>query len=142
MTTQLYRRSITAAFGMDANLLAIIYKGQDILLWELDTHIIYDIYSRESKASAESLGRSYGSSGVRYLVFGNSVNAHLLACAYTDGELVLFDTFCGEVKNRVVAFAHILACSDDGSVLASADLSGNSTVQYEDDEFVVPYQFS
>ena len=124
MTIRLFRRPATAAFGMDSDLLAVIYKGQDILLWGLDTGSLYKLYSRESGPSAESNGRQYGSSGVRCLVFGNAANSHLLACAYTDGELVLFDTSTDEVKKRVVIFAHILACSPDGSMLASADPSG------------------
>jgi WD40 repeat protein len=123
MTTRLYRRPITAAFSMDTELLAIIYKGQDILLWDLESDSLYDIYNRESGAAGNS-GRPYGSSGVRCLVFGNAVNANLLATAFTDGELVVFDTSTGEVKNRLVVFAHILACSPDGFTLATADPSG------------------
>jgi WD40 repeat protein len=124
MTIRLYRRPTTAAFGLDSGLLAVIYKGQDILLWSLATDSLVALYSRESGVIAESLGRPYGSSGVRCLVFGNAFNAHLLACAYTDGELVLFDTSVGEVKKRIVAFAHILACSTDGRILATADPAG------------------
>ena len=123
MTKQLYRRPVTAAFSMEADLLAIIYKGQDILLWDLESDSFYDTYSRESGAIANP-GRPYGSAGVRCLVFGAGVNANLLASAYGDGELVLFDTSTGLVKERIVAFAHILACSADGSTLASADPSG------------------
>lgn len=124
MTIRLYRRPTTAAFGIDSGLLAVIYKGQDILLWCLATDALLALYSRESGIIAESLGRPYGSSGVRCLVFGNASNAHLLACAYTDGELVLFDTSTGEIKKRIVAFAHILACSADGCMLATADPAG------------------
>lgn len=123
MTKQLYRRPITAAFNMETKLLAIVYKGQDILLWDLESDCVFEIYNRESGASA-SLGRPYGSAGVRCLVFGVAVSANLLASAYTDGELVLFDTSTGVVKDRIVAFAHMLACSADGSTLASADPSG------------------
>lgn len=123
MTKQLYRRPVTAAFSMEADLLAIIYKGQDILLWDLESDSFYDTYSRESGAIANP-GRPYGSAGVRCLVFGAGVNANLLASAYGDGELVLFDTSTGLVKERIVAFAHILACSADGSTLAGADPSG------------------
>lgn len=131
MTKQLYRRPVTAAFSIDTNLLAIIYKGQDILLWDLEGDTLYDTYSRESGANAKP-GRPYGSAGVRCLVFGAAINASLLASAYGDGELVLFDTSTGAVKTRIVAFAHILACSADGSTLASADPSG--TIQLFDFE--------
>lgn len=134
MTIRLYRRPTTAAFGIDSDLLAVVYKGQDILLWCLATDALLALYSRESGMIAESLGRPYGSSGVRCLVFGNASNAHLLACAYTDGELVLFDTSAGEIKKRIVAFAHILACSADGRILATADPAG--TIQLFDLEIL------
>lgn len=123
MTSRLYRRPITAAFSVEASLLAIIYKGQDILLWDLESDAIFDIYSRESGAYGNP-GRSYGSSGVRCLVFGNGPSAQLLAAAYTDGELILFDSSTGEIKKRLVTFSHMLASSPDGSILASADPSG------------------
>ena len=120
---QLYRRPQVAAFSLDTNLLAIIYKGQDLLLWDLESDSLYDTYSREVGACND--GKPYGSSGVRCLVFGAAANANLLASAYTDGELVVFDTFTGDIRSRVVAFAHILACSTDGSTLAAADPSGS-----------------
>ncbi|KGO37644.1 hypothetical protein PEX1_105150 [Penicillium expansum] len=123
MRTQLYRRPVTAAFSIDADLLAIIYKGHDILLWDLESDSLYDIYSRESSAVSGSR-RPYGSAGVRCLVFGNGANANVLISAYGDGELVLFHTSTGEIKNRVVAFANSLSCSPDGSTLATADPSG------------------
>ena len=133
MTKQLYRRPVTAAFSVETNLLAVIYKGQDILLWDLEGDTLYDTYSRESGANATP-GRPYGSSGVRCLVFSATINTNLLASAYGDGELVLFDTSTGAVKTRIVAFAHILACSADGSTLASADPAG--TIQLFDFETV------
>ncbi|KAL2036368.1 hypothetical protein N7G274_010915 [Stereocaulon virgatum] len=123
MTKHLYRRPIMAAFSVDTDLLAIIYKGQDMLLWDLENDSLHDTYSRESGAVANP-GSPYGSSGVRCLIFGAGANANLLASAYGDGELVLFDTYTGLVKKRIVAFAHILARSADGSTLASADPSG------------------
>ena len=118
-----YRRPITAAFGMNAQLLAVIYKGQDILLWDLESGSLYDTYSREHGAGSIE-GRPYGSSGVRCLCFGAADSADLLCAGYVDGELVLFDTSAGTVVKRIVAFAHILVCSPDGSTLASADPSG------------------
>ncbi|KAL2036977.1 hypothetical protein N7G274_010262 [Stereocaulon virgatum] len=68
MTKQLHRRPIAAAFSADADLLAVIYKGQDILLWHLESDCLYDTFSRESGAIANP-GRPYGSAGARCLVF-------------------------------------------------------------------------
>lgn len=123
---RLYRRPVTATFTMDAQLLAVIYKGQDILIWDLDNDSLYDIYNRESGAGDSQA--QYRSSGVRCLTFGNGSSANLLAAAYADGELVLFDTVSGDIMHRTVTFAHILVCSPDGSMLASADPSGMVTL--------------
>lgn len=122
-----YRRPTTAAFTMDSQLLAVIYKGQDILIWDLENDALHDIYNRESGASGDSQN-PYGSSGVRCLTFGNGSSAELLAAAYTDGELILFDTASGDITHRVIAFAHILVCSPDGSMLATAEPSGTITL--------------
>jgi hypothetical protein len=70
MTIRHYRRPTAAAFGIDCGLLAVIYKGQDILLWCIASDELLALYSRESGIIAESLGRPYGSSGVRCLIFG------------------------------------------------------------------------
>ena len=123
MARLLYRRPITAAFGMDASLLAVIYKGQDILLWDLESNSLYDTYSRENGAGS-TVGRPYGSAGVRCLCFGCAETADLLAAAYGDGELVLFDTSMGTIRSSKGAFAHVLICSANGSTLASADPAG------------------
>jgi WD40 repeat protein len=125
MMLKLYRRPITAAFSMDAQLLAVIYKGQDILIWDIEGDCMYDVYNRDSGSTGGFAGRPYGSAGVRCLEFGTGANRDLLAAAYTDGELVLFDTASGEVGKRgVAAFAHLLSRSPDGSKLATADPSG------------------
>lgn len=123
MTKLHYRRPVTAAFGIDAKLLAVIYKGQDILLWDLESDSLYDTYSRERGADSIA-ARPYGSAGVRCLCFGAGDTADLLCAAYGDGELVLFDTSTGAAMSRITAFAHVLICSPDGSTLASADPSG------------------
>ncbi|RFU24994.1 hypothetical protein B7463_g11345, partial [Scytalidium lignicola] len=123
MTARLYRRPVTAAFSMEAGLLAIVYRGHDILLWDLESNSLYDTYSRESGA-VETSDKPYATAGVRCLVFGNAVNANLLASAYVDGGLIVFDTSTGEIKNSIDVFVHLLDCSPDGSTLAAADPSG------------------
>jgi WD40 repeat protein len=51
---RLYRRPITATWTMDAQLLAVVYKGQDILIWDLENDALDDIYNRESGAKGDS----------------------------------------------------------------------------------------
>lgn len=123
LKSRLYRRPIAAAFNEDTGMLAIVYKGHDILLLDLEDTSAYDMLSREAGASG-SLATAYGSAGVRCLVSGRAASANLVAAAYVDGELVLFDTSTGDVLKRLEAFSHILCCSPDGSTLAAGDPAG------------------
>ncbi|KAH7322926.1 WD40-repeat-containing domain protein [Stachybotrys elegans] len=121
---KLYRWPVTAALSLDTQLLAVVYKGQDILVWDTENDCLYDIFNRDSGATAFA-GRPYATAGVRCLDFGTGANADLLAAAYVDGELVLFDISSGEVKKSGIdVFAHLITHSPDGLKLATADPSG------------------
>ncbi|KAI4206395.1 MAG: hypothetical protein LQ346_001104 [Caloplaca aetnensis] len=118
-----FRRPIAAAFGMDSNLLAVVYRGQDILLWDLERDALYDTYNKMAGASP-MLGRQPADAGAIALTFNRAPGANLLAAAYSDGDLVLFDTSDGYVKAIITANAQTLACSPDGRTLAGGDGSG------------------
>ncbi|KAL8890838.1 MAG: hypothetical protein Q9215_002064 [Flavoplaca cf. flavocitrina] len=120
---QTYRRPIAAAFCMNSNLLAVVYRGQDILLWDLERDALYDTYNKMNGASP-MLGRRPADAGVIALTFNRAPGANALAAAYSDGDLVLFDTSDGYVKALVAANAQSLASSRDGRTLASGDGSG------------------
>lgn len=118
-----FRRPIAAAFCMDSKLLAVVYRGQDILLWDLERDALYDTYNKKSGASP-MLGRRAVDAGAIALTFNRAPGTNLLAAAYSDGDLVLFDTNDGYVKALTTANAHTLAASPDGRTLASGDGSG------------------
>lgn len=126
-----YRRPIAAAFCMESCLLAVVYRGQDILLWDLDRDELQDTYSKAgSTTNNMKVDVSAGVTGG--LVFSATPNATLLAAAYSDGDLVLFDTLEGTVRGKTLVNAQTLACSPDGRTLASGDSSG--TIQLFDFE--------
>ena len=122
-SSHLFRRPVAAAFCMDTNLLAIGYRGQDILLWDLENDTLHDTYNKQTGAGPKP-DKAIVHPGVRSLIFSQAVNANLLAATYVDGDLILFDISEGVVRETTVAFAHILACSEDGLTLASGDPSG------------------
>lgn len=119
-----FRRPIAAAFCTESRLLAVVYRGQDILLWDLDRDVLHDTYS---KAGPGSLSTSNNmTAGVTAgVVFSTTPNATLLVAGYSDGDLVLFDVSQGIVKEKAPADAQTLACSPDGRTLASGDSSGS-----------------
>ena len=112
------QRPIAAAFCMDSYLLALVYKGDDILLWDLEGDTLYDTYDK-------MIGRGRGAhGGAVALTFSMAPDANLLAAAWCDGELLLFDTRDRYVKALTVADARVLASSPDGRTLASGDGAG------------------
>ncbi|KAI4235285.1 MAG: hypothetical protein LQ349_003262 [Xanthoria aureola] len=118
------RQPIAAAFCMDSYLLAVVYRGQDILLWDLEGDALYDTYDKMTGASPIQ-GRRGADPGAVALTFNMAPDANLLAAAWSDGDLVLFDTRDRHVKALTVANAQVLASSPDGRTLASGDGSGN-----------------
>ena len=118
-----FRRPIAAAFCVESGLLAVVYRGEDILLWDLDRDVLYDTYSKAGPSSLKtSKDKTAGvTAGV---VFSAAPNATLLVAGYSDGDLVLFDVSQGIVREKALADAQTLACSPDGRTLASGDSSG------------------
>lgn len=129
--THAYRWPIAAAFSPEASLLAIVYRGQDILLWDLERDATHDTYCKESGARVHPDQR-LATSGATNLIFNLRPNANLLAVTYSDGDLVLFDTLDGTVRATTLANGQTLASSLDGRTLASGDASG--TIQLFDFE--------
>ena len=124
-----YRRPTGAAFSIVHSLLAVVYRGQDILLWDLERDTLYETYAKDAGAHSPRLGAN---ATVWSLVFNPAPGSSLLAAAYSDGDLVLFDTSQGTVREKTVANAQTLASSPDGRTLATGDSSG--TIQLYDFE--------
>lgn len=126
-----FRRPIAASFCIESSLLAIVYRGQDILLWDLERDALFDTYSKYLGASP-MIGQRPADAGAISLAFCRAPNANLLAASYSDGDLVLFDTAESIIRRIVSANAQILACSPDGCTLATGD--GTGTIQLFDFE--------
>ncbi|KAI9742945.1 MAG: hypothetical protein M1835_003004, partial [Candelina submexicana] len=126
-----FRRPIAAAFGIESSLLAVVYRGQDILLWDLERDTLHDTYCKDYGARSPG-GKSKAQSGATGVVFSAAPNLTLLAATYSDGDLVLFDTSDGTVRELTLANAQNLASSPDGRTLACGNSSG--TIQLYDFE--------
>lgn len=134
-----FRRPTSAAFSIELGLLAVVYRGQDILLWDLERDALYETYGKE--IGARSVGGKVTNATVWSLVFSTAPGATLLAAAYSDGDLVLFDTSEGIVKETILANAQILACSPNGRTLASGDSSGTIKL-FDFETFKLLYRIS
>ncbi|KAF2969942.1 hypothetical protein GQX73_g3591 [Xylaria multiplex] len=125
---QLHARVPTiAAFSREQNLLAIVYKGYDILLWTLDGEEIYDLYEKDNGSYRyERSELAPGSTTVWAVAFSSSLETNFLVAAYSDGDVVVFDTDSGECRGTLEQVnAQTVACSPDGRTLATADSQGN-----------------
>ena len=126
-----YRRPTAADFCMDEGLLAIVYRGQDILLWNFEREELLDSYCKETGARPRN-GEAKTSAGVITVLFNADPSVRLMAVAYADGDLVLFDLDEGVPVATAPANAQSLACSFDGRTLGCGNSSG--TVQIFDFE--------
>ncbi|KAI0421746.1 hypothetical protein F5X98DRAFT_389026 [Xylaria grammica] len=126
---QLYARVPTiAAFSREQNLVAIIYKGYDILLWTLDGEEIHDLYEKDNGSYRHETTKVMpsGSTTVWAVTFGSTLENNFLVAAYSDGDIVVFDTDSGKRRGCLEqANAQTVACSPDGRTLATADSQGN-----------------
>ncbi|KAI4127222.1 MAG: hypothetical protein LQ347_004688 [Umbilicaria vellea] len=123
------RRPIAAAFCGESSLLAVIYRGQDILLWDLERDSLHDTYCKESGARVHGEKRTTNP-GATGLTFSLAPDTSLLAVSYSDEDVVLFDTSEGTVMATTLVNAQTLASSPDGRTLASGDSAG--TIQLFD----------
>lgn len=120
-----YRRPISAAISVELSLLAVVYRGQDILVWDIESNALYDTYGKETGAQRNGIAatsvKAFVTGG---LVFSSDPSVTLLAASYSDGDLVLFDTTEGIVREKALANAQLLASSPNGRTLAAADSTG------------------
>jgi WD40 repeat protein len=116
----IYRTPDSAAFSLERKLLAFVYRGGHINLWNWEDSFFVGTCEKPS-ARKETLPFHASS-----LVFNPAPNTDSLAAAYEGGELIVFDPLEGDIKAvyKADADAQTLACSPDGRTLISGDSSG------------------
>ena len=117
------RSPTTAAFSTEQGLLAIVYRGQDIVIWIFE-NAKCETYSKESGAQPLEEIRRGGMVSTFALIFNSGPGTSSLVAAYTDGDLVLFDTLDGTRRASTTANVQVLAGSLDGRTLAGGDSTG------------------
>ncbi|KAH4029376.1 hypothetical protein HBI55_120990 [Parastagonospora nodorum] len=114
------RPPLTAALSPDSLLIAIVYRGRPICIYDLKDDMLHGLVSREGNPASRGLGTMTSPAS---LVFNSKKDNSGLAVAYEDGDLCLFDyEDLNLIKTIEEADAHIVACSPDGLIL----LAGNS----------------
>ena len=114
-------------------MLAAIYSGQPVTLWDLEEDTYY------GECGKKLAGGEMSTHVVTALVLNPNLNIELLAASYLDGELVLPDPFNDQESKSFRANCHTLATSPDGRLLAGG--AGGGIVQiYEFDTLGLLYR--
>lgn len=140
-TTEDLPQPMAAAIGRAGTTLAIAYRGEDILLWDIEENRLLDIYGQNVGSRGSLAPRRRGVGFLRYLEFSNSLDSGLLAASYTDGEIVVFETFSHKVSARTVANIHTLSSTADGQILACGNSAGVISL-YEFESLRLLYRIS
>lgn len=119
------------ALGAATGLMSIIYRGENLVLWDYVDDRIHDVYEKET-GSVSIYGShklAEGTTTVASVTFSRAVDSSLLAAAYNDGDLMVYDLSTGEA----IASAHgvninLVSSSPDGRTLAGVDSRGNLTL--------------
>jgi WD40 repeat protein len=118
---QFRRPPLTAAFSPDESLIAIVYRGRSIYLYDVEGSELHGLVGRERDPAALALGTNTSPAS---LVFNANEAIPLLAAAYEDGDLCLFDYEELKLLKVLEANAQIVACSPDGLTLATGNSAG------------------
>jgi WD40 repeat protein len=126
-----FRTPTSIAFGPVVGFMSVVYRGQNLVLWDYIDSRVADVYEKETGSVGTYGSRKLadGTTTVRSSVFSPAIDSHELAVTYTDGDLILYDTSDGSViASAEGANAVVLAPSSDGRTLAGVDSAGNMTL--------------
>ena len=120
------REPSTAVFSPNQQLLAIVYRGEDILLWDYEKPRCHAVYEKGVGSRGYNSSKlANGSTTVRSLTFSPAIDTNLLIASYTDGDVVVYDTYGNVVVGSLVRInTRALSCSSDGRTLVTADTKG------------------
>jgi WD40 repeat protein len=137
------RQPTMAALCSHQNLLAVVYRGEDLLLWDIEQDRIHDIYEKDTGSRANGSSKlADGATTVKALAFSAALDTTLLATTYTDGDLIVYDTLTGNVKSMLPSQCSlVLASSPDGRTLAGGDSRG-TVVLYDFESLRFLYKVS
>ncbi|PGH12527.1 hypothetical protein AJ80_06688 [Polytolypa hystricis UAMH7299] len=115
------RPPLGAAFSPDESLIAVVYRGRPICLYDMEEDDLHGLIGRESDPAVLALGTNTSPAS---LVFNTNEEIPLLAVAYEDGDLCLFDYEDLKLLKLLEANALVVACSPDGQILATGNSAG------------------
>ncbi|KAL9634287.1 MAG: hypothetical protein Q9164_004182 [Protoblastenia rupestris] len=121
------------AFNRERSLLAAVYKGFPISLWEIEDYSFLGYVHRDPAqlgdlAPPRGLDKKAAHAHVEAMIFNPKTDQ--LVASYADGELCCFDPWSQELETKENVYIQTMACSPDGRTLACGDSCG--TIQLRD----------
>lgn len=107
-----------AQFSSELNLLAISYRNRPITIWDLE---IKGFLGQFQKEGSEDV---YPAPQCNHVAFNPNPDLSLVAAAFNDGDLVIFDPWSLSQTALFKTAVHVLAASPDGRTLATGDTHG------------------
>ena len=107
-----------AQFSRELGLLAISYRNRPITLWDLENRTFLGQFQKDGSEGV------YPAPQVNSIAFNPNFELSLVAAAFNDGDLVVFNPWN---LNQLALFeitVQVLAASPDGKVLATGDAHG------------------
>lgn len=107
-----------AQFSQELNLLAVSYRNRPITLWDLETKTYLGQFQKNGSEDV------YPAPQTNSMAFNPNPELPLVAAAYNDGDLVIFDPWS---LNQMASFeitVQVLVASPDGRFLATGDMHG------------------
>ena len=127
------RTPTEVVISMEHKLMAIVYRALPIMLWSLEMQQLLGSCSRLSDKHADT------SHGIMSAAFNPNPELWLIAVAYWDGEISLYDTVRRTKKCSVISDGQKLAASPDGRTLAAGDAAGKVQL-YDFETLQILYQ--
>jgi WD40 repeat protein len=133
-TWSLFRRPSATALAADENLLAIIYRGEDVTIWDIERGAMRDVLSKVDGSLGPTAPRRGGMVYVKCMQFSRAPpESPLLVVSYIDATMNLYDLDDGKVKATASITAHIMASNNAGTILACGE-SGGTVSLWEFDQ--------
>ena len=107
-------RPAATTISNDSTMVAVVYRGQDIIVWDVEYENVHDIYGQDIGSLGPWAKKRSARAFVRTLLFSRASESGLLAASYMDGELVIFNTIDRKIQAQTSANTHSLVSSPNG----------------------------
>ncbi|PGH26451.1 hypothetical protein AJ80_01950 [Polytolypa hystricis UAMH7299] len=108
---------MAASISPDGSMIALVYRGRPIHIWYLED-------GKGLFGLCGAVGKSGPSMSPETALFNPNPSLNILADAYQDGGLALYDTLTQKELASAAGHSFILASTPDGRTLATSDSNG------------------